>query len=67
MQLCDYLQCFGVPNASRRKLSANDGRSFMTAAFLVAYSLEFHDKLSDRSNWPQEIEQRKWVFQKKNG
>lgn len=66
-QLCEYMQSFGVMKASCRKLAAKDGRTFATAAFRVACSPEYCDKLFDMSNWPEGTELREWVFQKKNG
>jgi hypothetical protein len=60
--LTQYMIEFGVKGVVCKKLQAEDGRTFNTAAFYVTCSADSKNLFYNKSCWPEGSELRDWVY-----
>ena len=60
--LSEFLKDNGISDPVCRKLSAKDGRTFNSAAFMVSCDIKDKDLVYDETTWPSGCELRDWIF-----
>ena len=60
--LVEFLEAGGINSPMCKKLSAKEGSSFKTAAFMVSCEVKDRELIYDEATWPAGCELRDWVF-----